>query len=143
PWNIRLPRRKEPAMADIEVRLNADGVGAIVLNRPAKRNALSRAMCIEIAEGVSSLGSDPACTGIVLSAAGATFSAGADMSEPALDTPATWHWDMSETVRMYREIAGCPVPVVAAVEGLTVGLGVGLLAVSTYVVASDQAEFWF
>src|SRR5690606_6578391 len=80
-------------MPQIEVGLGCDGIGTVVLNRPEKRNALSRAMCLELAAGVRQLGEDPTCAGIVLSARGAAFSSGADTSEPSHDLPATWHWD--------------------------------------------------
>lgn len=64
------------------IRLSVEGgLGTIVIDNPAKRNALSRAMCRELVEAVSALERTPAVKVIALAGAGEDFSAGVDISE--------------------------------------------------------------
>lgn len=64
------------------IRLSVEGgLGTIVIDNPAKRNALSRAMCLELIEAVGVLERTPAVKVIALTGVGQDFSAGVDISE--------------------------------------------------------------
>lgn len=67
-------------MTDIKVE-KTDGVAIVTLNRPNQRNAVSYAMWCELAERFRGFDSDADVRAILLTGAGADFSAGADISE--------------------------------------------------------------
>ncbi|MBX5088247.1 enoyl-CoA hydratase-related protein [Rhizobium lentis] len=67
-------------MTDIKVE-KTDGVAIVTLNRPNQRNAVTYAMWCELAERFRQFNSDPDVRAILLTGAGADFSAGADISE--------------------------------------------------------------
>ncbi|MGP4753699.1 enoyl-CoA hydratase-related protein [Agrobacterium pusense] len=67
-------------MTDIKFE-KTDGVAIVTLNRPNQRNAVTYAMWCELAERVRGFDSDPDVRAILLTGAGADFSAGADISE--------------------------------------------------------------
>jgi enoyl-CoA hydratase/carnithine racemase len=107
------------------LRLVVDGgVATITLNRPAQRNAVDAAMRTELAEAYLTCERDDAVRAIVLTGAPPAFCAGADLSAGAdtftapgpgfsaagIDVPA---WTLSK-------------PVIAAVNGHAIGLGLTL-----------------
>src|SRR5689334_22394294 len=59
----------------------ADGVATVKICNPAQRNALTRAMCLEIQELMPRLDADPDVAVVVMRGAGDTFCAGASISE--------------------------------------------------------------
>ena len=56
-----------------------DGIVVLTIDRPDRRNALSNKVLAELHEAVDRIGSDPAIRVVILTGAGAGFSAGADM----------------------------------------------------------------
>ena len=68
--------------ANGEIRLlREDGIAIIELNRPAKKNAISRVMWQGLAEAAKQLGSDETARAVIVRGAGGNFSAGADIGE--------------------------------------------------------------
>jgi enoyl-CoA hydratase/carnithine racemase len=106
----------------------------ITLNRPAKRNALTLAMCRELAETIESADAGA----ILLAAAGGVFSAGMDLDE-ALAGDAAEHAAAHDL--LFTIGSRVTVPIVAQVEGAALGGGLGLVANAHVVVASDDATF--
>jgi enoyl-CoA hydratase/carnithine racemase len=106
----------------------------IALNRPAKRNALTLAMCRELAEAIESADAGA----VLLAATGSVFCAGMDLDE-ALAGDASEHaaaHDMLFTIG-----SRVTVPIVAQVGGAALGGGLGLVANAHVVVASESATF--
>ena len=64
----------------VRVRVHAPS-GTIVLNRPAKRNALTRAMVAELSQALSDLHLERRVRAVILTGAGSAFCAGLDLSE--------------------------------------------------------------
>ena len=64
----------------IEIAVDARGVARLTLNRPDKHNAMNAAMIAELTEAAGRLGRDPAVRAVVLTGAGASFSAGGDLA---------------------------------------------------------------
>ncbi len=121
-------------------------VARITLNRPDKRNALSRALLAELDAAVQRVDGDPAVRAMVLAAEGPVFCAGmdlAEMQERAGHPDAQRLW-MDDT-RAYRElierIFRLRVPTIAAVQGPVLAGGVGIVMACDLVVASDAATF--
>jgi 2-(1,2-epoxy-1,2-dihydrophenyl)acetyl-CoA isomerase len=116
---------------------DADGVRTVTLNRPEVMNALNRAMREKITVALQGHGA----RAVVITGAGRAFCSGQELSGAAI-TPA----EVSRTLReeyepMLRAITGCPVPVIAAVNGAAAGAGANLALVCDVVIACDSAFF--
>lgn len=122
------------------VRIVRDGaVATVLLDRPARLNALNLAMRQALAAAFVELTADPRVRAIVVSGGDKVFAAGADLKLLAdkgpsqvqrLDFPGLW-----------RPIAECPKPVVAAVAGLALGAGCELAMMCDVIVADETARF--
>ena len=126
-----------------------DAVALITLNRPEKLNAWTPAMAVEQARAIEAANADPQVGAIVMTGAGRGFCAGADMEatfksrldgvDPGEDTqsgsggmPASVDW-----VGLLRRSK----PLVAAVNGAAVGIGMTMILPFDVVLASEKAKF--
>ncbi|MER6912156.1 enoyl-CoA hydratase/isomerase family protein [Streptomyces sp. NPDC000594] len=94
-------------------------VATVVIDNPAKRNAMTPAMWRALPGLLATLAGDPSVRALVLTGAGATFCAGADIA--ALRDPAESPRDLA--VAAEEALAAFPWPTVAAVRGHCVGGG--------------------
>lgn len=125
-------------MSDILEITQQNRVQRIALNRPDKHNALSSDLCRELVDAINRANRDPHIGAIVLTGNGDSFSAGMDLKElgaVSADTINNVHEQLF-TVNMRLGT-----PLVAAVNGLAVGGGTGLVANCHIVVASEKARF--
>jgi enoyl-CoA hydratase len=122
---------------------DAGGLVYVRLNRPAKRNALTRAMLERLAEIFRALSErTDLLRAVVLTGTGqAAFSAGTDIAELDSLTRA----DALETARRGQEtceaIELCPVPVIAAINGVAAGGGCELALACHLRLAATHATF--
>src|SRR5581483_6666003 len=106
----------------------------ITLNRPDKRNALSRELIAALSEAVQRAKDDAAVRCLILTGAGPVYCAGMDLAEMAAtlerpqDAAAVWD-DALRLATLYDLIYTCPKPSVAAVNGPAVAGGAGLVTV--------------
>ncbi|MGE5648226.1 MAG: enoyl-CoA hydratase/isomerase family protein [Acidobacteriota bacterium] len=121
----------------MEINLE-DHVLRVTLNRPEKRNALSLAMCGELADALERAEADDSIGCVLLEAKGKVFCAGMDLDE-ALEGDAAAHSAAHE--RVFTFGSRLSVPVVAAAGGPALGGGLGLLANAHIVVAAQGASF--
>ncbi|MEU0302934.1 enoyl-CoA hydratase/isomerase family protein [Streptomyces sp. NPDC006175] len=128
-------------MADGVSISRVGSIGLIRIERPAKRNAIDSAMAADITKGIRGFDADGSCTGIVLSGAGGTFCAGADLSDPSDTTAEGWTYSDNPSAVMLRTVKDCDTTVVAAVEGWAVGLGLGLVGAATYAVGAAESRY--
>jgi enoyl-CoA hydratase/carnithine racemase len=119
----------------------ADGVGHIEICRPEKKNALTSAMGADMLQALHQLEADPTCHAVILSGRGGDYSAGADLHEPRDPALAGRPWADDPHARLLRAIASAKLPVIAAVDGWAIGLGLGAVGAATYAVAGAQAQF--
>ena len=120
--------------------------GTIILNRPEKRNALSRALLAELQLALSDMHQERRVRAVVLTGAGSAFSAGMDLAEMAAtsqlaDPQAQWHQDAVDFLDLIRSMLDFPKPLVAAVAGLALAGGAGLALACDMVVAGESARF--
>lgn len=107
--------RKEPRL-ELTV---ADGVAALVISNPAKRNAMTTAMWQSLPVLLEELAADSSVRALVLTGAGDTFCAGADIS--SLRDPSGAPQGLA--VAAEEALAAFPRPSIAAVRGYCVGGG--------------------
>ncbi len=107
------------------------------LNRPDKRNALTLQMYDALAAALGTAEGDPAVRVVLLSGAGACFTAGNDLKDfldgPSFDDPT------HPTVRFVHALPAFSKPLVCAVHGPTVGIGVTLLLHCDLVLAAERS----
>jgi enoyl-CoA hydratase/carnithine racemase len=131
----------------IEVKVTG-AVGTIVLNRPDRRNALTRAMLSQIGQALGDLHQEKRVRAIILTGAGSAFCAGMDVHEmhAAATLPdAEKSQDWGDTAEAYREVVSrmieLPKPIIASVNGPAAAGGAGLVLASDIVVATPTAQF--
>jgi len=117
----------------------ANGVALLRLNRPEKLNALNLQTRQSLAEHFNSLGADNSVRVIVMTGNQKAFVAGADLKEMAEATTA----EMSQGPgrRLWKHIADCPKPVIAAVNGFAYGGGCELAMHADIIIAGESAKF--
>ncbi|MEU9559774.1 enoyl-CoA hydratase/isomerase family protein [Streptomyces fumanus] len=121
-----------------ELRHHLTGaVATVVIDRPAKRNAMTSAMWRALPPLLDALAADPAVRALVLTGAGGTFCAGADI--------ATLREAPEEAQRLAvaaeEALAAFPKPTLAAIRGHCVGGGTQLAAACDLRFAEEGALF--
>ncbi|WP_223778103.1 enoyl-CoA hydratase/isomerase family protein [Streptomyces sp. 135] len=114
-----------------------DGVATVVIDHPAKRNAMTEDMWRRVPPLLAELAADPAVRTVVLTGEGGTFCAGADIS--SLRGSAQTAQDLA--VRAEEALAAFPKPTLAAVRGYCVGGGCQLAAACDLRFADEDASF--
>jgi len=117
----------------------ADGVALIRINRPEARNALNTQVRLLIARHLAELGEDDATRCVVLTGNEKSFAAGADIKEMAGIGPIE-HMARG-TDKLWRSIAACPTPMIAAVNGFALGGGCELAMTCDIIIAGESARF--
>jgi enoyl-CoA hydratase len=129
-------------MSELLVEVS-DGVAVVTLNRPDAFNATNEPLHRELAGVWPQLDADASVLAIVLTGAGAAFSAGGDLGlleRMAADTDLRARI-MDEAADIVRGMTSVRVPIIAAVNGPAVGLGCSLAAMSDLVVVEEHAYF--
>jgi methylglutaconyl-CoA hydratase len=120
------------------------GVATLTLNRPEKHNAFDDAVISELTEKLVSVDNDKSVRLMVLTGAGKSFSAGADlnwMRRSAEFDEAQNIEDALKLAELMSTLDGMRIPTIAKVNGATFGGGVGLVACCDIAVASTVAKF--
>jgi enoyl-CoA hydratase/carnithine racemase len=117
----------------------AAGVTRICLNRPAARNALTLAMREGLANQFRALGRDGSVRVIILTGGPDMFAAGADLRE--LEKADVMEIYLRRVHLLWQEIAQCPKPVIAAVNGAALGGGCELALHADIIIAGHSAKF--
>lgn len=131
-----------------QVRLRRDGVtGTIVLDHPARLNALTPGMLAGIREGLNDFHTDSRVRVVVLTGGGDSFCSGTDLNtivRPA--SPESAPDDLPDDIELLQEVVEqllrYPKPLIAAVHGWVIGSGLTLAASCDLIIASGDARFW-
>jgi methylglutaconyl-CoA hydratase len=119
-------------------------VGLVTLNRPERHNAFDDALIAELTEAFRSMEAEDGIRCVVLSSAGRSFSAGADlnwMRRVAAASQEENKRDAMALAALMRTLAELRKPTVARVQGPAYGGGVGLVACCDVAVATVRATF--
>jgi enoyl-CoA hydratase/carnithine racemase len=119
------------------LRSCADGVCELRFNRPEKRNAITHQMYAALARHLHEALADEAVRVVLLSGAGANFSAGNDLNDFLSGPEFTGAHPVLDVL---RTLATFDKPLIAAVHGATVGIGVTLLLHCDLVVAARGTQ---
>lgn len=121
-------------------------VATITLNRPDKRNALNAALVSALQKALQQAADDEGVRVVVLTGAGNTFSAGADLAAlEALQTatPMENVADSEHLAHLFEQIYLHPKPIIARINGHALAGGSGLAAVCDFSIAADHAKMGF
>lgn len=137
-----------PTMTTTDVLgFRRDGaVAHLVLDRPEALNSFDEALQRELRDAVDQVAADASVRAVVLTGSGRAFSAGADLSLDDLGPSVRLGPRTEEELRMrynpiIRALRDMPKPVVAAVNGPAVGVGVALALACDQVLAAQSATF--
>jgi enoyl-CoA hydratase/carnithine racemase len=140
----------------------AENIFTITINRPDKLNALNTQMIHELIDAFDKADADDAARAIIVTGAGRAFCAGADLSTGAKTFDRAQRPDRPQVPdgpdgkpdlthenardgggRITLRIFNCRKPVIAAVNGPAVGIGVTMLLPMDVRIASTEARFGF
>ena len=139
----------------------ADGIATITLDRPDRLNAFTTTMEHELIAAYDRCDADDSVRAVVLTGAGRAFCAGADLSGGAdtfaqrLDEPsdaATADVRRDDTAADVRRDGGgrvvlrmfeCRKPIIAAINGPAVGVGITMTLAADFRLAADDARIGF
>ncbi len=118
-------------------------VRVVSLNRPATLNALNTQMGLDLIECFEAIAMRPgALRCVVLTGVGTkAFCAGGDLKQRDGITNDEWTAQHVVFERMVRALIDCPVPLIAAVNGVAYGGGCEIAACCDFIVAADTAMF--
>lgn len=128
-------------MAAELLREDRAGVVRLTLNRPEKRNALSRALLGELGRALDAVAADRAARAVVLGAAGPVFCSGHDLAEMTACAEAEYHDLFSLCSTVMLKLRRLPQPVIARVQGPATAAGCQLVAACDLAVAVESATF--
>ena len=118
----------------------------ITINRPDKRNALSRALIAALTEAFERAKTDSAARCVLFTGAGPAFCAGMDLTELAatIDAEKAIIWDDAlKLAKLFDLIYTLPKPTIAVVNGPAVAGGAGLVSVCDLALSVPTAIFGY
>lgn len=127
----------------LRLEKQSGGLALMVIDRPAKRNALDYGFWTELTEMLTELEADPEVSAVILTGAGdVAFSAGGDiLSFTELDTIAAITEYEHICFGAFRKLETFAKPIVAAVNGFALAGGCELAFACDVVVAAEKASF--
>ena len=128
----------------------ADGVATITLNRPDKLNAFTGTMMTEIIDAFDRVDADDEVRAVIVTGSGRAYCAGADLGRGG-DTFAKGGSEVSNEAGVVRDGGGlltlrifdCTKPVIGAINGAAVGVGVTMTLPFDIRLAGESARFGF
>lgn len=124
-------------MTDAIQTLREGGLLILQLNRPDKKNALTRAMYSQLAEALEQADADASLNAVLIQGNAECFTAGNDIVDFLEEPPASLD---SPVFSFMKSLLNCRKPVIAAVAGVAVGIGTTLLLHCDLVYVSRDAR---
>lgn len=139
----RAADRRPPLSGQGSVLAEAhDGALWVTICRPDVLNALNEEVLDGLEEGLDRVAGDPSCHALCVTGAGEAFSVGLDIDclERGFGDHAYFRHLLGRVNRVLDRIEDCPVPVVAAVNGLARAGGFELVLAADLAIAADEAR---
>lgn len=121
----------------------AEGICRILINRPAKRNAIDYDVRQQMYDALLAARADTRVRALVLGGVAGVFSAGGDLDTMGGLDEAGARARMQHIHRLCRLLGHFPVPVVSAVEGFCAGAAVGMALLGDYIVVGQDSRVIF
>jgi methylglutaconyl-CoA hydratase len=131
-------------MSLVTTTTDARGVATLTLNRPEKHNALDGATMRDLDAALTAVDGDASIRVVVLTGAGASFCAGADIGHMRSMMNASEEQNVEDALllaRCLRSLDELDRPVIARVNGNVFGGGVGLVACADIAIGAASARF--
>uniref|UniRef100_I2CR30 Enyol-CoA hydratase n=1 Tax=Nannochloropsis gaditana (strain CCMP526) TaxID=1093141 RepID=I2CR30_NANGC len=118
------------------------GILVLLLDRPRKKNAITGAMYLDLADAMDRAAMDESVTCLVLTGKGDYFSSGADLTDESWTPDPEHKMETSPAAIFMKALSHFPKLVVAAVNGPAIGIAVTLLCHVDLAYAAPHATFW-
>lgn len=125
----------EPALVEID---RSEGVVTLTLNRPNRKNAITRELVEELIAALEEVARTPEDRAIVLTGAGGSFCSGMDLAEPLSPDVLTFMQRVGQACTLLHDL---PRPTLAKVSGHALGFGCNLAFCCDLAVAGESARF--
>lgn len=120
-----------------------NGIATVTINRPERKNAITMAMRDDFQQAFQRLQDDFEVRAIILTGAGGDFAAGADVGEMGAGG-VRGNMIKSRTLhRMVRAVAHTEKPVIAAVEGVCIGVAFAMALACDFIICAENSRFQF
>ena len=114
-----------------------NGVAAIEIARPEKKNAITGAMYSQMADALNAAKADGAVRAVLITGQPGIFTSGNDIEDFMQRPPGSIE---SPAFVFMQALMGCDKPVIAAVTGAAIGIGTTMLLHCDFVYVSDEAR---
>jgi methylglutaconyl-CoA hydratase len=124
---------------------NNPPIRTITLNRPERRNAMTKEMQTELISALEDAASSD-CRVLILTGAGEAFCSGLDLSELQSmrdKSEADHRTDAERIARLFVTLHELPIPAIAAVHGPAIAGGTGLAMICDFTLATSASKFGF
>jgi enoyl-CoA hydratase len=128
-------------MTLVEITRPSESVALLTLQRPEKKNALSIALRDEVTEALGALAADESVKAVVVTGAGAVFSAGFDLEEFQSFEEEHQRRLWASSDRFHHACLTFPLPLIAAVNGPALAGGFDLAVMCDVRIAAESARF--
>ncbi|MCX4819195.1 enoyl-CoA hydratase-related protein [Streptomyces sp. NBC_01142] len=136
-------------MADSVLYEVSDGLATITINRPEAMNAMNTEAKVALRDAARTAAADTAVRAVLLTASGRAFCVGQDLKEHIGSLVADREAGTTNTMNtvqdhynpIVRALTEMPKPVVAGVNGVAAGAGLGFALAADYRVVADTATF--
>lgn len=115
-----------------------DGVRSLTFNRPGTLNAFNQDLWYSSAAALADAAEDDSIRCVLLTGSGRAFSAGQDLTE--MSDPSVFEGEEPGYQRFMPVLESFPKPIVAAVNGIGVGIGLTMLLHCDIVLISETAR---
>ena len=116
----------------------SNGVMHVVFNRPERKNSITSEMYTALSTLLNAAATDPQVKALMLSGASGVFTAGNDLDDFIQNRPEN---GQAPVFQFMKALAVFPKPLVAAVEGLAIGIGTTMLLHCDLVYVAEDARF--